>query len=182
MLAAKQRGLNPQEVEEESDYTFFSDDDYVSESIIVNFEKPPIFDKDVSDDDSKSYKNVVSMCEINLEYGLRANLTGALTRRPQNILLDCSSFHSSPQLLIHHEREATLTGPSSDRSAERRKDEKEKVPFVRNKRSRAGEMDDVSIEEVYESAILIALIVGERASITISEKTSGSSFPELFQS
>ncbi|KAI9170375.1 hypothetical protein LWI28_027004 [Acer negundo] len=51
---------NPQEVEEESNHSLFFNDDYVSESVIVDFDKPPIFDEEMSDDDLKSSETVLS--------------------------------------------------------------------------------------------------------------------------
>ncbi|KAI9157049.1 hypothetical protein LWI28_016073 [Acer negundo] len=60
VLTAQKWRPNPQEVEDESDHSLFFDDDYVSESVIVNFYKPPIFDEEMSDDDLESSETVVS--------------------------------------------------------------------------------------------------------------------------
>ncbi|KAI9199104.1 hypothetical protein LWI28_027611 [Acer negundo] len=53
---------NPEEVEEESNHSLFFNDDYVSESVIIDFDKPPIFYEEMSDDDLESSETVVS-CE-----------------------------------------------------------------------------------------------------------------------
>ncbi|KAK2636892.1 hypothetical protein Ddye_031684 [Dipteronia dyeriana] len=59
-LTAQKRRPNPLEAAEESDNLLFFNDDFVSESVIVDFDQPLIFDKEMSDDDSKSSKNLMS--------------------------------------------------------------------------------------------------------------------------
>ncbi|KAI9198002.1 hypothetical protein LWI28_008392 [Acer negundo] len=59
-LTAQKWRPNPQEADEESNHSLFFNYDYVSKSVIVDFDMPPIFDEEISDDDFESSETVVS--------------------------------------------------------------------------------------------------------------------------